>query len=78
VTVGGSNHSHTTHSLIHTSISTHQQYTALHSCFAGVKCLLEEDAVTVGGSSHSHATQDFVHTSTILLCILRRHLVLQV
>jgi catalase len=26
--------------------------------FAGVKCLLEDEAVTVGGSNHSHATQD--------------------
>jgi hypothetical protein len=32
---------------------------------AGVKCLLEDEAVTVCSSNHSRATQDSHHTSTI-------------
>ena len=35
-------------------------------CPAGVKFLLEEDAVVVGGTNHSHATQ--VRYGTVLLC----------
>jgi hypothetical protein len=55
-------------------------HTASPSCFAGVKCLLEDAAVTVGDSNHSHATQDFVHTHNVnnTAIFLRRHLVLQV
>ena len=35
-----------------------QRLFTLRSACAGVKNLLEDEAITVGGSNHSHATQD--------------------
>lgn len=42
------------------SLHSHPHPHTLHPrapCPAGVKCLLEDEAVTVGGTNHSHATQ---------------------
>ena len=37
---------------------TQQSQHVMPACCAGVKNLLEEEAIRVGGANHSHATQD--------------------